>query len=209
MILQSRKWRLLFRMVALLITSLLMLAFAGPASYALQDDTPKPLTSPIQLLDRNNPVSGRFVNAAGVPDFAHAFAIKDGGDTHYWVPLRGYGNLLFVRTDDIKYILPFDYSSANGLWDRAQVHYTGKVTSLSGEPDAEEAIKQLSGQGFRIDKDKALVLVQGEMPSTYRPMVPVMPALAFVWGLALVGLLQILRRRRPLRTERRLVTAPR
>src|SRR3954454_24068044 len=44
MILQSRKWRLLLRMITLVITSTLMLAFAAPASYALQDDRPKQIT---------------------------------------------------------------------------------------------------------------------------------------------------------------------
>ena len=52
MILQSRKWRLLLRMITLVITSTLMLAFAAPASYALQDDRPKLITAAGQLFDK-------------------------------------------------------------------------------------------------------------------------------------------------------------
>lgn len=80
MILQSRKWRLLIRAATLLVTSLLMLAFAGPASYALQDDTPKQITGPVELTNKEKPVANSYANARGLPDTNKAFAVEEVGD---------------------------------------------------------------------------------------------------------------------------------
>src|SRR5438094_5707617 len=70
MILQSRKWRLLLRIITLVVTSVLMLAFAAPASYALQDDTPKLITRADQLFDKQRPIADSYVYTSAFPDLA-------------------------------------------------------------------------------------------------------------------------------------------
>ena len=67
MILQSRRWRLLLRTITLVITSILMLAFAASASYALQDDTPLIVTTASQLFNKEQPINGRLCFYAGDP----------------------------------------------------------------------------------------------------------------------------------------------
>jgi hypothetical protein len=195
MILRSRKWRLLIRVMALAMTSLLMLAFAGPVSYALQDDTPKPVSSFTQLYNKQDPVANTYVNVTGVPNLSRAFALREGDTIYYWIPLAGYDNELFVRTKDVRYLLA--RYLIPGLTATSLVHYTGKITTLDAQSDSEKAIKQLAEQGIYVDKETAMVLSQGETPSTYRPMVPVMPVLAWLWGVALIGLFQIWRGRQP------------
>ncbi len=109
MILQSRKWRLLIRAATLLVTSLVMLAFAGPASYALQDDTPRLITGPVELTNKEKPLANSYANATALPDTGKAFAVEEVGVTYYWVPLHGYNNKLFVRTKNVSYALPYNY----------------------------------------------------------------------------------------------------
>lgn len=197
MILESRKWRLLIRLSALLITSLLMLAFAGPVSYALQDDTPTPVTASRQLFDKSKPVEGRYVDAWGAPALSQAFTTKEFVTTYYWIPVSGYDNELFVRTDDPQYLFPDDYSPVTGFATGAQVQYTGKVVPLKTQPDADKLVQEWASRGVKVDKEKAMILSQGEVPSAYRPIVPVIPALAWVWLAALIGLVQIVRGRSP------------
>src|SRR5437763_4162853 len=85
MILQSRKWRLLLRMVTLVITSTLMLAFAAPASYALQDDRPKLITPANQLFDKQKPIAETYVYTSALPDLAHIVTTRGIGTTYYWI----------------------------------------------------------------------------------------------------------------------------
>lgn len=203
MILRSRRWRLTIRFMALVITSLLMLAFAGPVSYALQDDSPRHIVSPRQLLDKDAPVEGAYVSATGVPDLAHAFGLKDGGDTYYWIPLAAYDSRLLVRAASGEYLFPYDYDSATGFSAASEVRYVGKVTSLKGQPNADKIVEELAGQGIVADQESTMVLLLGEKPSTYRPIVPVMPALALLWAAALAGLLQIWLRKSPRRRLKR------
>ena len=79
------------------------------------------------------------------------------------------------------------------------IRYYGKVTTLQSQINADEAFEGLAAQGIEIDKDNAMVLVQGEEPSNYRPIVPVMPVLALIWGVTLIGAWQIWRGRKPRR----------
>lgn len=195
MILRSRKWRLLMRVISLATTSLLMLAFAGPVSYALQDDTPKPISGITQLHNKQDPVSNTYANVTAVPDLSRAFALREGDTVYYWIPLTGYDNELFVRTKDVRYLLPRNFIP--GLASSARVHYTGKITTLDAQSDSQKAIEQLEARGIYVDKQEAMVLSQGETPSAYRPMVPVMPVLAWLWAVTLVGLFQIWRGRQP------------
>ena len=203
MILQSRKWRLLIRAVTLLVTSLVMLAFAGPASYALQDDTPKPITSPIELTSKEKPLANSYVNASVLPDTSKAFAVDEVGETYYWIPVRGYDNKLFIRTKNVAYALPDNYVS--GLTTSKETYYEGKITTLDGQLTSAKVIEELAVRGINVKKGEVMVLQQGEKPSTYRPMVPVFPLLAWVWLAAFAGLIQIGRGRHP---KRRLTTAP-
>jgi hypothetical protein len=189
---------MVIRAITLVVTSVLMLAFAGPVSYALQDDTPRRITGSWQLLDRQNPIEGSYVNVRGVPDRERIIAIEDGNETYYWIPLKGYDNLLVVRTKDPDYVFPHDAVSPYDIHQPA--HYAGKVTRLKeqvGEDEAEEIIRQLKSRGLAADEERLMVLLQGETPGTYRPMVPVMPVLAWLWLAALIGLVQIWRGRRP------------
>jgi hypothetical protein len=201
MLLQSRKWRMIIRAITLVVTSMLMLAFAGPVSYALQDDTPRPITGPGQLLDSQEPVRGTYVNVQGLPDLDRAFARRDGNDLYYWIPVRGYDNLLVVRTDDPTYVFPHDStlsaSPASPQSAPRPVYYAGKVSLLKDEAGSKEIMQELARRGIVVDEKRVMVLLQGETPGAYRPMVPVMPVLAWLWLAALIGLVQIWRGRRP------------
>jgi hypothetical protein len=194
MILHSRKWRLVIRVMTLALTSVLMLAFAGAASYALQDDSPRPLTTLAQLHDKQKPMSETYVNVTAVPDLAHANSTQELLGERYWIPLEGYGYQLFVRTDSGQYLFPYDYTPEIGfIGAGAPVLYSGKITPLKGQAGADDLLKQLAKQGVTVDKDKAMVLLLNEAPSAYRPVVPVMPVLAWLWLGAFVGLVQIWR----------------
>ena len=204
MILESRKWRLVLRIVALVLTTGLMLAVAGPVSYALQDDTPRQITVPRQLYGpEGEPLADIFAYLEAVPDLDRSVRTGEDGDTRYWLPLRGYGGTLFVRTEEGKYLLPYRYTGALDGPLYSTGRFSGKLTTLKGQPGAEEAVEALAARGVWVDIDTAMVLLLGEEPKTYRPMVPVMPLLALFWAVALVGAWQIWRgRQRPLRATR-------
>ena len=206
MIYQSRRWRLGARVVTLAVTSLLMLLFAGPVTYAFQSDDPRAITSPTQLLDKESPVEGSYIYARGVPDLSRTFSTSELLTTHYWIPIEGYDHQLLIRTDDPQYLFPADFDPATGFKEIAQARYTGKVLSLKGQLNADQIVESLSAQGIEIDKEKAVFISQGEVPSSFRPMVPVVPFLAWAWLVALVGLVRIARGRRP-RVAQRAVTA--
>lgn len=194
MILHSRKWRLAIRAVTLVMTSVLMLAFAGAASYALQDDSPSLLTTPAQLHNKQKPLADTYVNVTAIPDLALASATKELLGEHYWIPLRGYGYQLFVRTDSGQHLFPYDYNPETGFAGAsAPILYSGKITPLKTQTGANELVEQLEEQGVVVDKEKAMVLLLNEAPSAYRPVVPVMPVLAWLWLGAFVGLVQIWR----------------
>jgi len=200
MILESRKWRLVIRILALITTSVLMLAVAGPVSYALQDDTPKDVTSPQQLFDKNGkPLPDSYIYINTVPNIESAVSVGEGDGTHYWIPVQGFDNLLFVRTDKVEYLFPYDQDAQTGFVTQGNVRYFGKITTLKGQPDADKALEALAKQGITVNKDSAMVLLQGEEPATYRPIVPVMPLLAIFWAVAGIGAWQIWRGRRPRR----------
>ena len=202
MILESRKWRLLIRILALLVTSVLMLAVAGPVSYALQDDTPRVITSSHQLFDKDGkPLPDSFAHIDTTPDIDRSINTGEGDGTRYWIPVSGFDNLLFVRTDKGQYLFPYDQDPATGFIVGNPVRYSGKITTLKSQPDADKAVKELAAEGITVDEDNAMVLLQGEEPATYRPIVPVMPLLAIFWALALAGAYQIWRRRPPRRTN--------
>lgn len=204
MILHSRKWRLLIRIVTLAITSVLMLAFAGAASYALQDDRPRPLTSSAQMYNKQKPLAETYVNVTAVPAIERALSTSELiGTTRYWIPLQGYNNELFVRTDSGQYLFPYDYNPETGFGgERSGVLYSGKITPLKGQANADDVIKQMAKQGVIVDKEKAMVLLQGEAPQAYRPVVPVMPVLAWLWLAAFLGLMQIWRGKSKLQAKR-------
>lgn len=100
------------------------------------------------------------------------------------------------------YALPDNYVA--GIKTSRQTFYEGKVTTLDGQLSSEKVIRELKARGITVEKGEAMVLQQGEKPSTYRPMVPVFPVLAWVWLAALAGLIQIGRGRN---TKRRLSAA--
>ena len=209
MILDSRKWRLLIRLSALLITSVLMLAFAGPVSYALQDDTPTSITAPRQLFDKQKPLEGNYVEAWGQPLPNSVFTTKEFVTTYYWIPVGGYGNRLFIRTEDPQYLFPDDYNPVMGFQSSgAAVEYKGKIVPLKSQPNADKLVEEWADRGIAVDKEKTMVLSQGEVPSAYRTIVPMMPALAWVWLAALVGMVQILRGRRVPRHKLARASAP-
>ena len=205
MILQSRKWRLLLRVITLVVTSLLMLAFAAPASYALQDDRPKLITRVDQLFDKQRPIADSYVYTSALPDLAHIVTTRGIGTTYYWIPLPAYGNKLLVRADGESFLHAY-YRAADLNLDPGprEANFYGKITPLTGQADWERLVDRLALEGVTVDKEQTMVLLQGEEPSTYRPMVPVVGFLALSWVLALVGLFNILilsgRRQRRRRT---------
>ena len=185
------------RVVTLSVTSLLMLLFAGPVTYALQSDSPRSITGLGQLLDRERPIEGSYIDARGVPDLGNAVSTSELLTTHYWIPIDGYGHQLLIRTDDPQYLFPADYDSAGGFREIASMRYTGKVVPLKGQLNGDEIVEAFADQGIMIDKERTVFISQGEVPSSFRTIVPVVPFLAWAWLGALVGLVQIARRRRP------------
>jgi hypothetical protein len=204
MILESRKWRLVLRILALVLTTGMMLAVAGPVSYALQDDTPKQISVPRQLYGpEGEPLTDTYVYLEAVPELDRSVRTGEGDDTRYWLPLKGYAGVLFLRTDEGKYLLPYRYTGEPGSPLYSTGHFSGKLTTLKGQPDAEKAVDALAAQGIYVDVDTAMVLLQGEEPKAYRPIVPIMPLLALFWVVVLVGAWQIWRgRQRPRRAAR-------
>jgi hypothetical protein len=197
MILQSRKWRLLIRTIVLALASALLLAFAAPASYALQADTPKLVTSATELLNKEQPISGAYIFTSSMPDLANIVTTESLATSYHWIVLPAFGNNLLVRTEGDSYLHAY-YRAMDLNMDTAPRagNFYGKVTALREQTGADEAVKQLAANGVQIDADTAMVILQGEAPSTYRPMVPVVGVLAVFWLLALVGLYNILSGRR-------------
>jgi hypothetical protein len=198
MIWESRKWRLITRIVAMAVATILMFAVAGPASYALQDDTPKHIMVSRQLYDeKGTPVANKYIYVEALPDLAHVVTTGEGSSTHYLIPISGFDHQLFIYTEKGKYLFPFDYTPEAGfLVDSTPIRYDGKVTTLHSQANSDEAFEGLAQHGIYADKETAMVLMQGEEPSNYRPMVPIMPLLALLWAIASIGAWQIWRGRR-------------
>src|SRR5947209_15384866 len=165
MILQSRRWRLTIRTVTLLVTSLLMLAFAGPASYALQNDTPTTITAAAQLLDRTRPLDGTYITVEATPDLTRSFALPQIITAYHWIPLRGFNNEIIVRVEEKNYFFSYGYTPSTGFTGAEQVHYTGKLLALKNQVGADKIVQELAGHGIKVDKDTAMILSQGEIPS--------------------------------------------
>jgi hypothetical protein len=184
MILESRKWRLWLLAALLLVTTWLIIGWAGSAAFALQQAEPAPINSSDQLAQ--DAFNGRFATVESAPDLAGVVAVHQGGVTTYWVPLRGFSDRLFVTTNDTE-------------WQTATVHpvqrFTGKIVRLSDAPGY-DGFKHLLGPG-KLPPDEAYALLEGEQPDTYRPMVPMVAALIGVWLLGAVGFVRVWRRRRP------------
>ena len=195
MVYRSRRWRLLSRFFTLAVSTLLMLLFAEPATYALQDDEPTTLSAAAQLFDKRKPLDGAYITVRGTPDGARAFSTPGLLTTQYWIPVSEYGMQLLIRTDDPRYLLSTDYHPVLGLPKSPQATYTGKVMALQNHADAKQVMEELERQGIRVELEKVMFLSQGELPSAYRPIVPVMPVLAWAWLFAVVGLVQITRGR--------------
>jgi hypothetical protein len=109
--------------------------------------------------------------------------------------VRRYDHLLLVRANGLEFLR--DYSRAielSGDLELAPAHFYGKITSLSSQVGAGEVIDEFSARGIGIDKERTMVILQGEKPSTYRPAVPAVGILALWWLLAAVGLMRILNR---------------
>lgn len=194
MVFQSRKWRMVIRTVTLMLSSVLMLLFAAPASYALRADAPKPLTMADPIAAKERPLAENYVYTWAVPDFDHAVTTKQLGATYHWIPLKGFNNQLFVRAEGDKYTT--DLANLQAGRPSNNVNFYGKLTSLGGQAGADEAIDELELQGITIDKsskDETMVLLYGEEPRSYRPIVPVWALLALFWVVALVGLVRIVR----------------
>jgi hypothetical protein len=197
MILQSRKWRLLLRGVVLALASALMLAFAAPASYALQDDRPKLITSAEQLYDPDKPVADTYIYTSALPDLARMVTTQGINTTYHWIALPAYGNHLLIRTEGDSFLHGYYRNmDLNMITQPVEGNFYGKVTPLKNQAGSEEVVKELADKGIEVDKDKVMVILQGEEPSTYRPMVPIVGVLAVFWILALVGLLRIVSGRR-------------
>ena len=118
--------------------------------------------------------------------------------------LPGYNDQLVVRTEGNSFIHAYYRSMDLNMYDApVPGNFYGKATPLKSQPDANDVVKELAQEGINIDKENTMVLLQGEEPSTYRPMVPVVGILALCWIIALIGLFRILsgrtQRRRPAR----------
>jgi hypothetical protein len=186
MVIESRKWRLLLPAFVLLVTGALIVGFAGSAVYALQKAEPAPILSAAQLADGT--YDGRYATVEGTPDLARSVTVRQGDVTTYWVWLAEYGDGLYVTTTDSA------WQVATG--DRMR-RFTGKLGRLTSAADYSE-FKRVADLPQPLP-DVAYVLVEGEEPDTYRPMLPLMGALLILWGLTLWGFIRIWRHRGPRR----------
>src|SRR5437899_3153373 len=131
MILQSRKWRLLIRVAVLVFASVLMLAFAAPASYALQDDRPKLVTRAEQLYDKEKPVEGTYIYMSALPDMARMVTTHSINAAYHWIPLPGFGNHLLVRAEGDSFLHAYYLNMDLNLDTQIKVgNFYGKVTPL-------------------------------------------------------------------------------
>ena len=191
MILESRKWRLIGQGLALLITTVLILGFSGPASYALQDDQPHTIYSSRTLSKMG--LNGRFTVLRGAADLDRAVALHRDGHTSYWVPVRGYTDKegaihLFILTDDI-------HTPPTAVAGGEQpAPFVGRLVRFDEAPHADAAQQVLSlALGDPVGPD-TYVLIEGDAPKAYRPMVPLVGGLGLIWFLSLVSFTRAWRR---------------
>jgi hypothetical protein len=184
MVIESRKWRLLVPAFVLIVTGTLIVGFGGSAIYALQKAEPAPILSAAQLV--GGAYDGRYATVEGVPDPARSVTVRQGDVTTYWVRLVEYGDGLYVTTTDSA------WQVATG--DRVR-RFTGKLGRLTSAADYAE-FKRVAGLPHP-PPDDAYVLVEGEQPDTYRPMVPVVVGLVILWGLVFWGFIRVWRHRGP------------
>jgi hypothetical protein len=187
MVIESRKWRLLVQAFVLIITGALIIGFAGSAIYALQTPEPAPILSAAQLV--GGAYDGRYATVEGVPDPARSVTVRQGDVTTYWVRLVEYGDGLYVTTTDSA------WQVATG--DRVR-RFTGKLGRLTSAADYAE-FKRVSGLPPPGPDEEVYVLVEGEQPNAYRPMLPVVGGLLIVWGLVFWGFVRAWRHRGPRR----------
>jgi len=185
-VLESRKWRLILQGLVVLITSLLILGYSGLASYALQDDTPHAINGARRLA--KDQLNGRFTVLRAQADLDHSVALHRDGHTSYWVPIRGYTDKegaikLFVITDDI------NFASGN-----TEVAFTGRLVPFDQAPYAGDAEKVLNAALNDPVAPDTYVLLEGEAPKTYRPMVPLVGGLGLVWFVTAVSFTRSWRR---------------
>src|SRR5215213_4689601 len=160
MIWESRKWRLVTRIIAVLVASVLMFAVAGPVSYALQNDIPQSVTISRQLYDeKGKPVIDKYVYVEALPDLSRVVTTGEGDSTHYLIPISGFNHKLYIYTDKGKYLFPFDYTPDGGfLRDSTPIRYFGKVTTLQSQVGADEAFEGLNKHGIYVDESTTMVL---------------------------------------------------
>ncbi|HUS15939.1 MAG TPA: hypothetical protein VM536_13115 [Chloroflexia bacterium] len=191
MILESRKWRLILPGLALLITTALILGYSDLASYALQTDTPHALYRPSEL--SRHGLDGRFTVLRAQADLDRAVALHRDGHTSYWVPVRGYTDKegaikLFVLADDIH--VPAT-SPAGALADEP---FSGRLVRFDDAPHAGDALKLLTTALNDPVAPDTYVLIEGEAPKVYRPVVPFVGGLGLVWFISLAAFTRAWRR---------------
>jgi hypothetical protein len=196
MILESRKWRLILRGLVLLVTTALILGFSGPASYALQDDTPHAIYGRQSLSKQS--LDGRFAVLRAQAELDHAVALHRDGQTMYWVPVRGYtdkeGSIkLFILTDDVPSATGTP-AVDGGAGATEGAAFVGRVVRFAAAPYAADAEKVLITALNDPVAPDTYVLIQGEAPKAYRPMVPLIGGLGVVWFLSLVAFTRAWRR---------------
>ncbi|HMA34352.1 MAG TPA: hypothetical protein VKY74_07690 [Chloroflexia bacterium] len=189
MILESRKWRLILQGLILLVTTGLILAFSGLASYALQDDSPHAIDGPHQ--PSKDSLTGRFTVLQAQAELDRAVALHRDGHTAYWVPVRGYSDKqegvskLFVLTDDI-HPAPAPVTGAPA--------FIGRLVRFEDAPHAQDARAVLAQALNTPVAPDTYVLIEGDAPKAYRPMVPLVGGLGLVWFLSLVSFTRAWRR---------------
>jgi hypothetical protein len=124
-------------------------------------------------------------------DLSRAVALHRDGHTSYWVPVRGYTDAagaitLFILTDDVR------ESATPGAG--ADTPFVGRLVRFTDAPHAGDAAKVLDDALSDPVAPDTYVLIEGEAPQAYRPVVPLVGGLGLIWFLSLVSFTRAWRR---------------
>jgi hypothetical protein len=160
------------------------LILRGTIAYALSDATPVVIPQGEHLASHTD----RFVEIAGTPIHDLAIVYKRYGVFSYWYPLAEHDNRLVVKTDD-----PLPRST------RGPQVFGGRLRRLHQVAFSSNIMRRFDqARGFELPPD-AFVIVAGESPQTFRPLLLMFVPLTAAWLVLLIIVIIALRLPRRLR----------